>query len=50
MTPPHSKARVIVPMYEYWNAVPGYEGVRRGTLPDVAGVDEQLDAALKLAR
>jgi len=48
-----------VPMYEYWNAVPGYDGTRRGTLPDHAvetktanllrGVDQQLELALKLA-
>jgi hypothetical protein len=46
-------------MYEYWNAVPGYDGKRRGTKPDhlvetkaanwLRGVDEQLELALKLA-
>ena len=46
-------------MYEYWNAVPGYDGKRHGTRPDyvvefrvaslLRGVDEQLDRALKLA-
>jgi hypothetical protein len=46
-------------MYEYWNAVPGYDGKRRGTRADhlvktkapnlLSGVDEQLDLALKLA-
>jgi hypothetical protein len=46
-------------MYEYWNAVPGYDGKRRGTTPDyqvetkvanlLRGVDEQLDLATKLA-
>jgi C-terminal processing protease CtpA/Prc len=59
LTMPNSKARVRVPMYEYWNAVPGYDGKRRGTLPDypvetkaanlLRGVDEQLEIALKLA-
>ena len=59
VTLPNSKARVRVPMYEYWNAVPGYDGKRRGTRPDhvvetkaanlLRGVDEQLDLALKLA-
>jgi hypothetical protein len=48
-----------MPMYEYWSAVPGYAGSRRGTQPDqvvetkaaslLRGVDEQLDLALKLA-
>jgi hypothetical protein len=59
VTLPHSKLRVRVPMYEYWNAVPGYDGKRRGTRPDHAveakaadllrGVDEVLDLALRLA-
>ncbi len=59
LTLPNSKARVRVPMYEYWNAVPGYDGKRRGTRPDhlvetkaanlLRGVDEQLELALKLA-
>src|SRR5262245_48548818 len=59
LTLPHSKAQVLVPLFEYWNAVPGYDGKRRGTRPDLQvdttaanllrGVDEQLDAALKLA-
>jgi C-terminal processing protease CtpA/Prc len=59
LTLPNSKARVRVPMYEYWNAVPGYDGKRRGTIPDhtvetkaanlLRGVDEQLELALKLA-
>jgi C-terminal processing protease CtpA/Prc len=59
VTLPNSKARVRVPMYEYWNAVPGYDGKRRGTRPDhvvetkvanlLRGVDEQLELALKLA-
>lgn len=60
LTLPNSRARVLVPLYEYWNAVPGYDGTRRGTRPDrpvettaaqlLRGVDEQLDAALELAR
>jgi C-terminal processing protease CtpA/Prc len=59
LTLPTSKARVSIPMYEYWNAVPGYDGKRRGTRPDhlvetkvanlLRGVDEQLELALKLA-
>jgi C-terminal processing protease CtpA/Prc len=59
VTLPNSKARVRVPMWEYWNAVPGYDGKRRGTRPDhlvetktsnlLRGVDEQLDTTLKLA-
>jgi hypothetical protein len=59
VTLPNSKFQVRVPMSEYWNAVPGYEGKRRGTRPDyavgtttdaiLAGVDEQLNCALKLA-
>jgi C-terminal processing protease CtpA/Prc len=59
VTLPNSKIRIRTPMFEYWNAVPGYDGKRRGTRPDhpvattaanlLRGVDEQLDAALKLA-
>jgi C-terminal processing protease CtpA/Prc len=59
LTLPNSKARIRLPMYEYWNAVPGYDGKRRGTRPDhtvetkvanlLRGVDEQLELALKLA-
>jgi hypothetical protein len=59
LTLPNSKTRVRIPMYEYWNAVPGYDGKRRGTRPDYPmetttanlfrGVDEQLGLALKLA-
>jgi Peptidase family S41 len=59
LTLPNSKVRVRLPMYEYWNATPGYDGKRRGTLPDytvatkaanlLRGVDEQLELALKLA-
>ncbi len=59
VTLPNSKLRLRLPMYEYWNAVPGYGGKRRGTRPDYAvdftvgsllrGVDEQLNLALKLA-
>ncbi len=58
VTLPNSKARIRVPMYEYWNAVPGYDGKRRGARPDhtvetkaanlLRGVDEQLELALKL--
>jgi C-terminal processing protease CtpA/Prc len=59
LTLPNSKTRVRLPMLEYWNAVPGYDGKRRGTRPDypvetktanlLRGVDEQLELALKLA-
>jgi C-terminal processing protease CtpA/Prc len=59
LTLPNSKLRVRIPMYEYWNAVPGYEGTRRGTRPDqvvetkvsnlLKGIDEQLNVALKIA-
>jgi hypothetical protein len=59
LTLPNSKVRVRLPMFEYWNAVPGYDGKRRGTRPDytvetkatnlLRGVDEQLELALKLA-
>src|SRR5262245_4653686 len=59
LTLPNSKAQVRVPLFEYWNAVPGYEGKRRGTRPDLQvettaanrlrGVDEELGAALKIA-
>ncbi len=60
LTLPNSKVRIRVPMYEYWNAVPGYDGKRRGTRPDhpvetklaslLRGVDEPLDLALRLAK
>src|SRR5215475_4048115 len=59
LTLPNSKTRIRVPMYEYWNAVPGYDGTRRGTRPDqvvetkvgnlAKGVDEALNVALKMA-
>jgi len=59
LTLPNSKARVRLPMYEYWNAVPGYDGQRRGTRPDhtvetkvadlLRGVDKPLELAMKLA-
>jgi hypothetical protein len=59
LTLPNSKARIRVPMYEYWNATPGYDGKRRGTRPDytvatkaanlLRGMDEQLELAMKLA-
>ena len=59
LTLPNSKARIRLPMFEYWNAVPGYDGKRRGTRPDhlvetkaanlLRGVDEQLEFTLKLA-
>lgn len=60
LTLPNSRARIRLPMFEYWNAVPGYDGKRRGTRPDylvetkaanlLRGVDEQLELALKLAQ
>ena len=56
---PNSKLRIRIPIYEYWNAVSGYDGKRRGTRPDylvptkltdlLRGEDPQLDLALKLA-
>jgi C-terminal processing protease CtpA/Prc len=59
LTLPNSKVQVRLPMFEYWNAVPGYDGKRRGTRPDhvvetkaanlLLGVDEQLALASKLA-
>jgi hypothetical protein len=59
VTLPNSQLRVRVPMYEYWKAVPRYDGRRRGTRPDRAvettiadllrGVDGALEVALKLA-
>lgn len=59
LTLPNSKVRIGLPMYEYWNAVSGYDGKRRGTIPDhivplttadiLRGVDAQLDLALRLA-
>jgi C-terminal processing protease CtpA/Prc len=59
ITLPYSKAKVRLPMYEYWNAVPGYAGTRRGTRPDklvetkavdlLRGNDAQLDVAMKVA-
>jgi hypothetical protein len=59
VTLPNSRFRFSLPMYEYWNAVPGYDGKRRGTRPGyvvetktanlLRGVDQQLDLALKLA-
>ena len=59
LTLPNSKLRIRIPMFQYWNAVPGYDGKRRGTKPDhvvetkianlLRGVDEQLDLAVKLA-
>lgn len=59
LTLPNSKVGVRLPMYGYWNAVAGYDGKRRGTIPDhvvalkisdvLRGADTQLDFALKLA-
>jgi hypothetical protein len=59
ITLPHSRLQMRLPVYGYWNAVPGYGGKRRGTIPDyvvktritalLRGIDEQLDLALKLA-
>jgi hypothetical protein len=59
VTLPHSGFQVRVPMSEYWNAVQGDAGPRRGTVPDhpvetmvtgvLAGRDEPLECALKLA-
>lgn len=59
LTLPNSKLKVRLPMFEYWNAVAGYDGTRRGTRPDqvvevrtadlLRGVDEPLEQARKLA-
>jgi C-terminal processing protease CtpA/Prc len=59
LTLPNSKAKVRLPLYEYWNAVEGYDGKRRGTRPDhvvelkmadlLRGVDARLDQAMSLA-
>src|SRR5262245_4794609 len=59
LTLPNSTSRGRREMYEYWNAVPGYDGKRRGTRPDhlvetktanlLRGVDDQLELAQKLA-
>jgi hypothetical protein len=56
LTLPNSKLPVSIPMWEYWNAVPGYPHTRRGTIPDhrvlarvanyLAGRDTALEAAL----
>ena len=60
VTLPNSKARFGLPLTSSWNAVWGYDGKRRGTIPDhlavsktgdlLRGVDTQLDLALELAR
>ena len=60
ITLPHSKLQMRLPLYEYWNSVPGYPGLRRGTPPNYAvtttlaavlrGIDEQLDLALEFAK
>jgi len=55
LTLPESKIGIRLPMYAYWNAVPGYRGTRRGTIPDcpveftTADVLRGVDAALELA-
>jgi len=58
LTLPNSKITVNVPMWEYWNHVPGYKGERRGTIPDhlvptrisdtLSGRDAALERALSL--
>lgn len=60
LTLPHSQIGVRFPFYGYWNAVPGDNNPRRGTLPDhpapmtthdlLRGVDAPMELALKLAR
>jgi hypothetical protein len=59
LTLSNSKVGIRLPMCGYWNAVSGYAGTRRGTIPDhvvetkiadvLRGVDAPLDRALKLA-
>jgi hypothetical protein len=59
VTLPHSKVRFGLPTGGSWNAVSGYAGKRRGTIPDhlvvtktadlLRGVDAQLQLALRLA-
>ncbi len=59
VTLPISKLKLRLPLYEYWNAVTGDPGERRGTRPDypapntvadlLKGVDAPSDVAVKLA-
>jgi hypothetical protein len=59
VTLPNSKVRFGLPTCASWNAVSGYAGKRRGTIPDhvvvtktadlLHGVDAQLQLALRLA-
>jgi C-terminal processing protease CtpA/Prc len=59
VTLPHSGLRFSVPMFEYWNAVLGDDGARRGIRPDypvptqiehlLLRRDDQLDVGLSLA-
>ncbi|HZL35360.1 MAG TPA: S41 family peptidase [Tepidisphaeraceae bacterium] len=59
VTLPNSKVRFGLPLCASWNAVSGYDGKRRGMIPDhvavsrtadlLRGVDTQLELALKLA-
>lgn len=59
VTLPNSKVHFGLPLGASWNAVSGYDGKRRGTIPDhvevtktadlLRGVDAQLALALKLA-
>jgi len=59
VTLPNSKFRIRLPMYEYWNAVSGDPGIRRGTVPDylvptravhiLLGHDDPLAMVRKLA-
>ncbi len=59
VTLPNSKVQFGLPLCSGWNAVSGYAGKRRGTIPDhvvvtktadlLRGVDAQLQLALKLA-
>jgi C-terminal processing protease CtpA/Prc len=59
VTLPNSKLQVVIQTFEYWNAVPGYPGTRRGVIPDhpienklanlLRGTDDQLEFATKLA-
>jgi C-terminal processing protease CtpA/Prc len=59
LTLPISKLQVRLPLYSYWNAVPGYDAKNHGVRPDylvemkvadiLNGIDAPLQKALQLA-